>query len=566
MPLLLNSVIILFFILTATVTILIPHLTSWAFVNCSYYMMLVLVAAWALSLWRLWPGKERALAFIKTHRHGILFSIIFASFIFISVPCTFRILADETNTLSVAKSLVFNKRAENVTEGRWYYNMFWPSNSIIDKRPLLFPFLVSLLDTFLGYRPENAFLLNYLALALCLFQLYLFIRSSLSELLAFTSIILVMSQPFMSLTATTSSLEILNLAFILSSFLSLKAFIDHPDRKYFSMLCLNLLMLSNVRYESFIFLAVIMGCLAVLGYLRFEFFKSGACALMLFLCLPLIWQRVIFSRIPDFDMPNGLWVNAFSFKNAGNNLLQFLKYALNIDGHLGFAGIVNVLGMTALCYGAFRLLLNIWSVPRNNRTLLACCSASLLAFFITILCYNQARMIDHPLNGRLYMPVLVTLSLFPVFVLNDLFKNNAAAFRLMMVGAMSLFIFYNPVAEEGRVENQLVALRDFHCIQRFLKANAEGNPLLIYCRPGEFVIYNYGAISFSAANQQKDAILNQYQNRLFSKIYVVQRILYENKMKSSQDRLYPSYHLQTISEAQTSSSYLLRISEVVLPK
>ena len=562
-PLLINLLLLITFTITAGLTIQNHQWTTWAFTNCSFYIILALVVAWAFSLLSLWQEKRNTLSFIKTHRNGIIFSLILASLIFISVPHCFRILSDETNTLSVAKSLAFNKRAENVTEGKWYYEMFWPSNTTIDKRPLLFPFFISLFDSTLGYRPENAFVLNYFALGICLFLLYLLIRSSLSEILTFASIILVMSQPFMSLTATSSSFEIFNLLFILSSLLSLKYFLNNPDHKHFTILCLNLLMLANIRYESFIFLIVIISCLIIFKYIRLEFFeKSSAYVLMLFLCLPFIWQRIIYLRIPDVDMPNGLWTKAFGFSNVWHNITLFLQYTLNLDGHLGFAGVVNWMGMASICYWIITLIIRKNPISKKDLILLVCGIMSLLAFSIIIFFYDQARMTQHPLNGRLYMPLLVALSILPVYTVNDLIKNNPRFPLLLLMGALSLFIFYNPIAEEGRVENQLLTLRDFRHVLNFLKHHSGENILLIYSRPGQFIIYNYGAISFSTANEEKDTILEQYRNRLFNKIYVAQEVSYETKAPMPADSLSTSYNLRPVNEIQ-GGTYLLRISEVV---
>jgi len=324
-------------------------------------------------------------------------------------------------------------------------------------------------------------------------------------------------------------------------------------------------MLANVRYESFIFLIVIMTCLGFFRYIRLEFFKQSAVyVLMLFLFLPLIWQRIIYSRIPDVDMPHGLWIKAFGFDNFFHNFTLFLKYTLDLDGHLGFAGVVNWMGMAAICYLAVALFIRKNPVSKKDLPLLACAVFSLLAFSLIILFYDQARMTQHPLNGRLYMPLLAALSILPIYALNDLIKNNIRASQFLLVGALFLFIFYQPVAEEGRLENQLVSLRDYRHILNFLDHHPDENILLIYSRPGQFVIYNYGAISFSTANQDKNTVLEQYRNRLFNKIYVVQEISYETKTPDPSDVLDPSYNLHTVNEIQ-SGTYLLRISEVIPP-
>ena len=157
---------LIFFCIFLVVLLITAHDRSWmynAFTYLSYYIILALSATWALSLVNLYRYKKyNALIFIQQHWRGILASFLLTSVVFVSVPKYFRVLSDETNLLSVAKSMTFYKHVENITEGRWYYEMFWPTPTTgLEKRPFLFPFVVSLAHTLLGYHVENVFILNY---------------------------------------------------------------------------------------------------------------------------------------------------------------------------------------------------------------------------------------------------------------------------------------------------------------------------------------------------------------------------------------------------------------------
>ncbi len=561
---LVNVALLVAFTGTLFNTLINPSWMYFGFTHCSYYIILALILVWAYSLIACWKENGNTRVFIRTHWKGFVFTFAVASVIFISTPKNFRVLSDETNVLSVAKSLTFNKLAENVTEGTWYYDAFWPLRSNVDKRPILFPLTVSLTDNLLGYRPENAFLLNYFILWAALFLLYLIIRSSLSTLWAFAGIVLLMSQPFMCLSATSTSFEFFNLLFILASFLSLRFFLSNPDHKSFLLLILNLLMLANIRYESCLFLIVVISVLLCAKYIRLDFFKkTPAYALMLFFLLPLIWQRILYLKTPDTDMPDGLWVKAFGFNNIANNAELFLEYIFNADGRRGFAGVTNIIGLMALVALTVIILTRKRTESKNNIILFTCSLISLLAFSGVLLFYDQARMTQHPMNGRLYMPLLLVLSVLPVYLVAKITRSIIHAPRLFLTGALAVFIFYHPIAMEDRLTSNLMIIRDFRYVVDFLKKTGDKNALVICSRPGQLVVYNYGAISFETANHDKNIVMEQLRNDLFSEVYVVQEILYKTKSAAPNDALDPIYPLQAVRELQSDSSYYLRISKVI---
>ena len=80
---------------------------------------------------------------ISTHTGwSLLVSFVLTVSIFSSNPFFYKTLSDETNLLSISRSLLIEKRAYNVTEGLYYYNNFQALKHGIPKRPLLHPYLV----------------------------------------------------------------------------------------------------------------------------------------------------------------------------------------------------------------------------------------------------------------------------------------------------------------------------------------------------------------------------------------------------------------------------------------
>jgi len=319
----LSAIILNFLFLGIFIGILLVtfHDHSWmqkAFTYSTYYIIFALTVIWLISLINLCRNRQfNLLVFVRQHWKGLLASFLLASIIFISVPKYFRVLSDETNLLSVSKSMTYYKNVENITEGRWYYEVFWPTPTTgIEKRPFLFPFFTSLLHVFLGYRVENVFILNFFAFWVMLFLLYIATFYSLGALGAISALILVGAQPIIALSATSGSFEIFNFLFIIASFLALKGFLNDPKHNTFIVLVLTLVMLANIRYESVIFFIMTMVVLLSTGYIKPRFFsQSFLYGLSFLFFLPLIWQRVLLISGSDPNLVDGSWIKAFRFEN-----------------------------------------------------------------------------------------------------------------------------------------------------------------------------------------------------------------------------------------------------------
>jgi hypothetical protein len=574
------------------------HDRSWmhnAFNYLSFYIILALSAAWAASLINLYRYKQyNALTFIHRHWRGILASFLLTTVVFVSVPHYFRVLSDETNLLSVAKSMTFNKHVENITEGRGYYEMFWPTPTTgLEKRPFLFPFFVSLTHTLLGYHVENVFILNYFTLWAMLFLLYMVIQSSLGDIWAISGIILVMAQPFISLSATSGSYEAFNFLFIMASFLALRCFLNDPSHKTFITLVLTLIMLANVRYESILFLVITIGIVSIAGYVKPKFFsRSFSYGLACFFMLPWIWQRILLASESDPNLVKGSWINAFRFENAQQNIVLFFKYILQASGQLGYAGVINIAGILAIVLlgalslrakrspascilqessGATSPTAALRSTSRNDvcmkngLVLWICCVTGLVVLF-TIVMFYQGGINDHPLNGRFYIPVLVPISIAPVYFLANILKDKQKLAIPTLICSLIAFAFYHPVAVEDRLTNTLMIIREYRYVEDFLKKNADKNTLIVWGRPGELIVSNYGAISYGTANEQADLILEQFKNHLYSKIYVIQSIAYTNKAPLNDNVINPRFQLETVDELQITGGYYFRISRVKVPE
>jgi hypothetical protein len=414
----------------------------------------------------------------------------------------------------------------------------------------------------LGYHPNNVFVLNFFVLWAVLLALYLFIRSSLGELLAFAALILVVAQPLIALSATGGGFEMFNLLFMFISFAGLRYFLKRPGHTSFLFLLLSLIMLGNIRYESTLFFVIVMALLFAGRYIKAEFFaRSTVYGLVPFLFLPWIWQRIILLGQSDPGFRKGTWLQEFQWDSVSHNVPLFFQYILSLDGHLGYAGVLNLIGIVVAVYFVLLFLVRPKTQWDKNRIVFwAACAGSIGVLLIGALLYHESIK-AHPLNGRYYIPTLVVLSSLPVYFVAHFFKGRDRLAVPLLLAAAACFVYYHPVAAENKITNNLFIIREFRFVEDFLKKHAQPNVLVICDRPGQQIVSNYGAIHFRTANRDAKAILNHYNNRLINQIYVIQDVSYKTGQPLSAYTLNSKYELETMAETQINATYFLRISQ-----
>ena len=432
--------------------------------------------------------------------------------------------------------MTFYKHTQLITEGYRYYEIFWPlTPGITEKRPFLFPFFVSLTHTLFGYRVENVFIMNFFVLWVSLFLLYLLVRAYLDEIWAYASIILVVAQPVICLSAASGSFEMFNLMFILISFLSLRHFLERSDSASFLVLALSLIMVMNSRYESILVLVTVMTLLFVFKYPKFQFLgESTVYALIPFFVLPWTWQRILMVNIHD-DLPGGTWVKAFGLHNITTNLPPFLRYAFDWSGHKGFAGAIDSMGVLAACYFLTMFFISYRKRVLDKKHIVLFLSMIVSIFLLLgiVLLYSDGLVTKHPMNGRFFIPFLTALSVLSVCSLAYVVKDASKLAFPVLLGSIVLFIYYHPVAVEDALTNNLIIIREARFVEDFMRNTADNRSLFITGRPGQLIVYNEGAIAFATANREKWAIQNQWSNHLYSNIFAVQEIAYKNLMPCS---------------------------------
>ncbi|MEY4940989.1 MAG: hypothetical protein RIQ93_2724, partial [Verrucomicrobiota bacterium] len=171
----------------------------------------------------------------------------------------FKIVMDEIMLLGTSMSMHLDKTVLTPVRGNDIQGTFVILDGMMDKRPLFFPFLVSLLHDLTGYRPSNAFVLNCGLTFVFLGLVNLTGRLLAGRYAGWLGVILFAGLPLLAQNATGGGFELLNLVMILATMLLGARWLQQKDSPALAAFCFSALLMAQVRYESVVFLLPVAG-------------------------------------------------------------------------------------------------------------------------------------------------------------------------------------------------------------------------------------------------------------------------------------------------------------------
>jgi hypothetical protein len=551
----------------ALISLLRMEWRRWCFINVSYYLLLVLgVTACAVLgrfLLQSWATLSR-----PYRRTAVISAAVLVAVVLCMVSREYRVLSDETNLVAVSKSLARSHTAIADIMGFWYYDNFWPQVSLIDKRPLLYPFLVSVLHSVSGYRSENAFFLNAIVLWALLSLSYL-IFGARSWKFGVASQLLILSQPVVVLGAVSAGFDLLNcFLMIVTLLVTLYHFRLGSDESFRAWL-VSLALLAQTRYESSLISVVIVGLAIGLRKVSYRQIRDNSMLILLLalLSLPLIWQSTVKWDAQMFEMAQG--GKPFGWKYVVPHVRGMLRALFVPDPALPYNQWLDLaaLGAIGLWLAARR------TGPRLTREDWASgilCGGAVACQFGLVLAYYFGDAV-HPASARFFMLPAVALAVAPLIFgrratarlprarrdATPVWGANAA----LTLGALACLIAL-PISEENRFYHTMTTPREARVIDRFLREHGRHDVLMVTDRPGQLTPDDYGAVDFGYARGHSGQLLENLQRHLFQNIYTAQWIDYDTRQPPGDQVLPVSWHLVPVLEIQTDAAHFMRISRV----
>lgn len=537
------------------------------FVATAYYALLALVVVYAGLQFMLPRQSPRAWA--RENWPGALVSLVLVGAVVFAVTPSLRVLADEANLVGVSKNLFFKHRANFSVAGKWYFENYWDISVATDRRPALFPFLVSLVHLLRGYRVENAFIVNAFVLLGLVWSSYRLGKSLAGQAFGVAAAILVATNPNTLVAARSAGFDLLATFFLVAVVKSFEEYLRERTPLRLAIYAVTLCMLAHVRYEGWALMlggALVPLVLRLLKRESFDGFGWLYACLPLFL-LPRYWQTV--AKAGDAEQP--LSASLFTLKNFWRNwgdYLSILKHPFDTDTpHAALLLPLAALGTVAVVALLLKRL--------RAREIEGALQLSLLVLgivgFETALSfsYDWGRPL-HAASCRLFIwldtwvgfagAYCLTLlgRRFPIW-LDWLGRKSAAP--VPVLGSAMLFASYVPAAIEARFTNSLILTREAAQEWRFFDRLGDKRILILCDRPGLFTIMDYGANHISLAENDRSALF-ELSRRLYQDVYVIQELDLNTGQPLPGFNVWKDVAFDVVQEFQNTDVGFVRISRV----
>ena len=565
-----KKLVLIIFIVCASILIgLLPSLKSIypVFEKTGYYFIFVAFLLWTACLFK--HNFTRFRSLILQHYGGLLLSALIIVLIFWIAPPKYKILNDETNLIGVSMSMYQSKKISLPIQG---VNLDFRNSeyqSSIDKRPLLYPFIVSLVHSICGYSADNGFVVNFTCGILALFAFYLFVALHLPKMYALLAILIIASLPNFVMWVTSSGFETLNLFFIIFTFYCFNKVIVSRNIAQAELLFLTLALVSQCRYESVIF------TLALLILLPWLVKKESIAAFSIItyvtpvLFIPILWQTRLYADLPVVNnVLNGVakvpnMYGAFSFHNLITNSANNLVVFLGLEPHLGFSSVISALSLAGIYLMTKRLIVDYRRNRHEYRTMwLYGFSTFCLLYLIQVSFYlGNMRLYTQNRFAMVYLPYMVLPAVFCIYrCINQLDISKKIVVSVFF--GFHLLYFW-PYGSQQLLVHKGIIPYEYNRTLAYLKDNfnPKANILIIAERPNLYIIQYKGAVDFAYANQNIERIKGFYSKE-FDHILVLQKCLHKTRAPLETHRIDNSYQLVDLKNLNLTQTAYLKISKL----
>jgi hypothetical protein len=535
------------------------------FVHTTYYFLLATVLCWSGTYLHAARDvrRETVVAWVKENWPGLVIAVVVTVIAGLAVHPALRILSDEANLVGTSKNFFASKTATFTVSGKNYYDSYWDIDVAIDRRPTLFPFLVSLIHAVCGYSYRNVFLFNLMVLPVFVLVSYRLAKSLGGESFAVVASLLVAAHPITLITVRSGSFDFLAVFLGLLVIKSLLDYCRESSPAQLAILWMNLCAFAEVRYETGLFIAPLVVLLLLFRMVAWNTLRPYAFiyALTPAYLLPRIWQAVLRGNVPEQD-PGTV---TFSLGNFFNNAHDYFRPILSpFQSYPAHSAIVIALGVIGcilwLRWIHHRVLEHDWASPQLRFAIFV--SAWMLLQAIVVFTYVWGRA-QYPSAARLVIPLDTFFSFAAAWVLTlSLKRCRPFVAVLFAAGVLAVHV---PVAAQHRMLNRLTQTRESATTWRFFENLHEKRILVVTDRPNLFTIMDYGAMNFETARHDP-YIFTAFDRHLFYDIYVVQQVsVFANEPLPGYE-LWPTHKLETVLEFQNDANVLIRISRLAHEK
>lgn len=540
----------------------------WFVTHAGYWFVWVafgifLWAAWQTLRPRLVPPWRALLNWEAVAAVGIATAVLLVHETF-----GFKILMDEIMLLGTSMSMHFNRTALVPERGNDIQGTFVILSGVLDKRPLFFPFLLSLVHDIVGYRPTNAFLLNGGLTVTFLGLVWTVAKQLGGRLAAWLALLLLAGLPLLAQNASGGGFELLNLVMITTAVAFGARCLQEPSDAAIVALAYSGILLAQVRYESVIYLLPVALLIGLVWYREQRVRLPWPLLLAPLLMIHYPLQNRVFSiRTSSWEMMSKPgYTTPFSVRYVGENLYHAFRFFFGRSTEQP-----NSLVLSTFCFLAlpFFLLLLVRTLQSRRQV-----SSAMLSFYIfsigfalqfaLLMLYFWGKFDEHVIS-RLSLPTILFLVLALACVLAEL--RSALLNRMLVAGAaVGLLALSIPAMSARAYDQEYSPAREVRWREQFMAAHPRNDYLMVDNDSILWITHQVTATPVLQAQQRREALMFNFRNKTFSDFFAFQRFDVDpdtGKLKFQEgEDLGANFVLEPVQEVRLRFLTLTRISRI----
>lgn len=536
-----------------------------------YYYILGVFSLFVFYAWRLARSRQEVWrGWIR--RPGMAGLAIASGVVFAVWSDTFRhkILFDEFVIQGTAYEMHVTKQVSTILRA---YNIggTWLSiDTFLDKRPYFFPFLLSVIHDFTGYRIANIFALNVACAAALLGLLYWFARELAGRGPAILAVALLATMPLFGQNATGAGMDLHNLTMIALVACLGVLYLRVPSDDRLSLFVLGAVLLTQSRYESIIFIAPTAAVIAAGWAKAGRVILPWPAILAPLLLVPYAWHSRVLSATPLFWQLQEGQTSAFGVSNILGNLKGDVAFLFNTGIALANSWYLSALGVAGLAWGLFCAWRWLRASPRPKLPPAVfvgiAFGAGVAAHFIVLLFYWWAKFND-VLASRFALPMCLAFSVLAAVMVKGIGGRRIPALRIAAAG-LGIWFFAGGLPAIGRrlYTEQNLPMQEIEWERSIIESRP--GPVLLLSNKSTipFVLWHIEAILGAVGAQRGEEIRYHMGQDTFKEVLVTQAIRptdADGDMGVDPADMMPAtYHLEMIAEKRFGAR-LDRVSRIV---
>ena len=540
-------------------------------INWGYYYLLLVFSMFLYFSWRLASSRE-AVWKGWLRRPGMAGFAIAAGTGFAVWADSFKhkILYDEYVIQGTAYEMHATKQVSTILRA---YNLggTWLSiDTFLDKRPYFFPFLVSLVHDFTGYRIANMFAVNVACAAALLGLLYWFARELAGRQQAILAVALMAMLPLFGQNTSGAGMDLHNLAMIALVACLGVLYLRVPDGDRLSLFVLSAVLLSESRYESAIFM-IPAAFIVLVGWFRAgrAILPWTAIVAPLFMA-PFAWHSLVRSATPLFwQLPDGM-TSAFGFSNIVGNFKGDVDFLFSTGQSYANSWFLSGAGVVALgwcLYAGVRWMMKRDRAPLGAAQIVALAfGAGVAAHFVVLLFYWWSKFNDL-MASRFALPMYLSFAVMVAVFVKAFSGRKVPMLRIAWAGlGLWLLVGGLPSYSLRPYTNDNLVMQELDWEKTILD-EIKGPVLMVSNKSTiPFILWHIEVSLNTVAAQKGDDIRYHLGQETFKEVIVSQRIRPINDEGrlgvDPEDVMPPTFHLEMLAEKRFGGS-LDRLSRVV---